>query len=58
MGEEFNRALATGIKTEADGIEMYQKAADNSKNRLGKALFESLVADERNHLKALEERDR
>ena len=56
MGEEFDRALATGIKAETDGIEMYQRAVDNSNDPLGKALFESLVADERNHLKVLEER--
>lgn len=56
MGEEFNTALTTGIRTEIDGLEMYQRAADRSTNPLGKALFESLVADERNHLKALEVR--
>ena len=56
MGEEFDRALAMGIKTETDGMEMYGNAAKKSTNPLGKALFESLVADERNHLKAIKAR--
>lgn len=56
MSEAFDRALATGIKTETDGMKMYQDAAKKAKNALGKALFESLVADERNHLTALKKR--
>ncbi|NOZ20887.1 MAG: ferritin family protein [Planctomycetes bacterium] len=56
MSEEFDRALATGIKTETDGMEMYRNAAKNAKNNLGRALFESLVKEEQKHLKALKER--
>jgi len=56
MSEELDKALVTGIKTETDGMEMYRKAAANAKDPLGKALFESLVADEQNHLNALKAR--
>ncbi|MEW6356809.1 MAG: ferritin family protein [Planctomycetota bacterium] len=53
MSEAFDRALETGIKTETDGMQMYQRAADNTKNKLGKALFESMVKEEQKHLNAL-----
>ena len=54
MSEQFERALATGIKTEKDSIEMYRKAAANTANPLGKVLFETLVEEEQSHLMALE----
>ena len=53
MSEAFDRALETGMKTETDGMQMYQRAADKTKNKLGKALFESMVMEEQKHLNAL-----
>jgi len=43
------------IRMEVDGMAFYQKAADNTKNPLGKKMFLSFVEDEKKHLKALED---
>jgi rubrerythrin len=42
------------IKMEIDGMAFYKKAADNTKDPLGKEMFLSFIEDEKKHLKALE----
>jgi rubrerythrin len=50
----MNEAIEIAIKTEKDGIEFYSKAAEKTKDELGKKMFLSLVEDEKRHLAFLE----
>ena len=46
--------LNIAIKQESDGIKFYTEAADKCKHHLGKAMFKSFAADEKEHLKRLQ----
>ena len=54
MEKEQNNPIKIAIKMEMDGIAFYRKAADKTKNPLGKKMFLSFIEDEKNHLKALD----
>ena len=48
-------ALQIAVQMEIDGREYYQKASQNSDNRLGRELFQSLAAEEDVHRQKFEE---
>ncbi|MBN1785661.1 MAG: ferritin family protein [Candidatus Methanofastidiosa archaeon] len=50
---KINEALDMAIKTEKDGIKFYTKAAEGTKDALGKKMFLSFVEDEKRHLDIL-----
>jgi rubrerythrin len=50
----MDNPVKIAIKMEMDGIAFYEKAADKTKNPLGKKMFLSFIEDEKNHLKALD----
>jgi rubrerythrin len=54
MEKEQSNPIKIAIKMEIDGIAFYRKAADKTKNPLGKKMFLSFIEDEKNHLKALD----
>mgnify|MGYP003587017307 CR=1 FL=1 len=49
-------ALRIAIATERSGLEFYSRAAEATRNRRGRAVFERLAAEEREHLAKLEAR--
>jgi len=51
---DMNKAVETAIKMEQDSIDFYAEAAAKSSNSLGRSMFESLVNDEKRHLKGLQ----
>ncbi|HUW34343.1 MAG TPA: ferritin family protein [Planctomycetota bacterium] len=51
---DMQAAVETAIKMEQDSIDFYTDAAARSGNRLGRSMFESLVNDEKRHLKGLQ----
>lgn len=48
-------ALGVAIQMEKEGIAFYTKAADQTKNPLGRKMFLSLVGDEQRHVRIFEE---
>ncbi len=55
MGEELGEAIERARKLELDGIEFYTDAAQKCSVLPGKRMFESFAADERRHLKIIED---
>lgn len=53
--EDVSNALRVALKMEADGIEMYEKAAQKCSNTLGKKMFLGLAEDEKSHIRMIEE---
>lgn len=53
MSDEMRKAAETAFKMEQDSIGFYTEAAEKTTNKLGRAMFESLVKDEERHLQAL-----
>ena len=53
MSDEMRKAAETAFKMEQDSIDFYAQAAKKTTNKLGRAMFESLVKDEERHLQAL-----
>lgn len=52
-GENSLNVLDIAIKQESDGIKFYTEAAGKCRHHLGKAMFQSFVEDEKEHLKRL-----
>jgi len=52
--KDMNRVAETAIKMEQDSIDFYTEAIARSSNGLGRSMFESLVNDEKRHLKGLQ----
>jgi rubrerythrin len=48
--ENVKDAILTAIQMEKDGYAFYTKAAAQTKSDMGRTIFESLAADEQNHL--------
>jgi len=55
MGEELGEAIRRARKLELDGIEFYTDAAQKCGSPPGRRMFESFAADERRHLKTVED---
>lgn len=53
--ETVKDIIDLAMRMETDGIEFYSEAGRRVKSPLGKLMFESLVADEKNHLRVLDE---
>jgi rubrerythrin len=53
VSDEMRKAAETAFKMEQDSIDFYTEAAKKTTNKLGRAMFESLVKDEKRHLQAL-----
>lgn len=51
--ENILNVLDSAIKQESEGIKFYTEAANKCKHHLGKAMFQSFVEDEKEHLKRL-----
>lgn len=53
--KRVTEVLQSALQMEVDGKEFYQQAANRSKNRLAKELFERLAAEEDDHRKKFQE---
>jgi rubrerythrin len=53
MEEKERDIIELAIQMEKDGIEFYNRAADEVENPLGKKMFKSVVEDEKRHLAKL-----
>lgn len=51
----LSKAVETAVKMETDAIRHYREAAGKTKHPFGKRTFESLVEEERRHLKVLQD---
>lgn len=54
MSPEVKEAIKTAIQLEKDGRQFFEKAAAETKNRLGQKMFRKLAADEVRHLVTFE----
>lgn len=54
---EFNasEALKEALQAEQEGFDMYKKAAERTKYKLGKEMFLSLAEDEKSHMRMIEQ---
>lgn len=50
-----SEALKVALSTENDGLEMYEKAAENTAHPFGKKMFLSLAEDEKTHIRMIEQ---
>jgi len=48
-------AIEISIKMETDAIAYYSEAAEKTENPVGKKMFQSIIGDEKRHLKMLED---
>ncbi len=55
MGEQLSEAIERAMKLELDGIEFYTDAARKCSGLPGKRMFESFAADERRHLRIIQD---
>lgn len=53
--KRVTEVLESALQMEVDGKEFYQKAADESQNRLAKELFEKLASEEDDHRRKFKE---
>lgn len=53
--KDVSQVIKTAIKLETDGIEFYGEAAEKSSHPFGKRMFQSLMEDEKRHLRILKE---
>jgi len=54
MNKDTKKILESAIQMEKDGIEFYTEAAGKIENPMGSRMFNSIVEDEKRHLKKLE----
>jgi rubrerythrin len=52
--EKATEAVAIALQTEKDGLEMYNRAAENASNPVAAKMFASLADDEKNHIAIIE----